>query len=203
MIELDEFRAVTGKGAASVNDAERRRRFERLFDENFRKLLGYALRRVADKTIAADIVAETFLVAWRRLDDVPHGDEARLWLYGTARRVLANHHRGERRRSGLVDKLGAHLDLTLPEASEEALDVRAALDRLDDADAELLRLSVWEGLTPAELATMYGVPPATMRTRLHRARARLREQLDAKRSVASGHEGYDGRPPVRDTEEES
>ncbi len=165
-----------------MSERERRLRFERLFNDNFRPLLGYAARRVADPTVAADIVAEVFTVAWRRLDEVPPDGEARLWLYGTARRVLANHHRSERRRSGLVVKIGAHLilhvDRAIPESAETAIDVRRALDRLPADGAELLRLVAWEGLTPTEIAQMWSIPAATVRTRLHRARQRLRDEIE-------------------------
>lgn len=165
-----------------MSERDRRLRFERLFDDNVRTLLGYAARRVADPTVAADIVAEVFTVAWRRLDEVPLDGEARLWLYGTARRVLANHHRSERRRSGLVAKIGAHLSLhvdrAITESAETAIDVRRALDRLPADDAELLRLVAWEGLTPTEIAQMWSIPAATVRTRLHRARQRLRDEIE-------------------------
>ena len=73
-------------------------RFRELFDSHFRELLGYALRRVGSPEDAADVVAETMLVAWRRIDEVPADGTARLWLYGVARRVLANHRRGQVRR---------------------------------------------------------------------------------------------------------
>ena len=66
-------------------------RFRRLYTANFAALLAYALRRVEQHEDAADVVAETFLVAWRRGPELPAGDEVRLWLYGAARRVLANH----------------------------------------------------------------------------------------------------------------
>ena len=75
-------------------------RFARLYRDHARGILGYALRRCPDPEDAADVVAETFLAAWRRLPEVPIGEEARLWLYGTARLVLANQRRGERRRIG-------------------------------------------------------------------------------------------------------
>jgi DNA-directed RNA polymerase specialized sigma24 family protein len=77
---------------------ERRHRFEELYAANCGPILGYVLRRTDNPHDAADVIAETFLTAWRRLDAVPPGDEARLWLYGVARRVLANYRRGERRR---------------------------------------------------------------------------------------------------------
>jgi RNA polymerase sigma-70 factor (ECF subfamily) len=81
-------------------------RFRRPFAETERELLTYVLRRVDRAEDAADVVAETFLVAWRRLDKVPAGDEARLWLYGVARRQLANQRRGQLRRLRLADRLG-------------------------------------------------------------------------------------------------
>ncbi|WP_276320735.1 RNA polymerase sigma factor, partial [Phytoactinopolyspora endophytica] len=82
-----------------------RARFEDLFTAESRAVLGYALRRVQVADDAADIVAETFLVAWRRIDDVPQGRDGRLWLYGVARRVCANHVRGDRRRHRLAERL--------------------------------------------------------------------------------------------------
>ena len=78
---------------------ERRSRFEAVYEAYHGPILGYVLRRTATPDDAADIIAETFLTAWRRLEEMPPGPEARLWLYGVARRVLANHHRGERKRS--------------------------------------------------------------------------------------------------------
>jgi RNA polymerase sigma-70 factor, ECF subfamily len=156
-------------------------RFSRLFADTERELLAYALRRVERPEDAADVVAETFLVAWRRLDRVPAGDEARLWLYGVARRQLANQRRGQLRRSRLADRLRAQLpaavaDLSGPEDHRVAA-VRAALARLDEEDREILRLSSWEGLSPSEIATVMGVPGVTVRSRLHRARKRLRSQV--------------------------
>ncbi len=190
-------------GAMAEGEVIRRRRFEALFEENFRPLLGYAMRRIDDTSAAADVVAETFTTAWRRLDDVPDGTEARLWLYGTARRVLANYRRGERRRGTLVDKLAIHLQSAVPGPDVASLVVREALERLDSKDAELLRLTAWEGLSPTELARMWGIPAATVRTRLHRARQRLRGLLDGERSASTGHVIGDGQPPIRGPEEES
>src|SRR3954464_15954393 len=79
------------------------RRFRALFDAEARGVLGYALRRVGHREDAADVVAETFGVAWRGMGDVPAGDDARLWLYGVARNVLANQRRGALRRQRLPD----------------------------------------------------------------------------------------------------
>src|SRR5215469_9083439 len=84
---------------------ERRDRFAAVYQAHHAAILGYALRRTRAPEDAADVIAETFLTAWRRLEEVPPEPEARLWLYGVARRVLANHHRGERRRSALTERL--------------------------------------------------------------------------------------------------
>ncbi|MFI0352965.1 RNA polymerase sigma factor [Actinomadura sp. 9N407] len=91
---------------------DRRARFEDIYASNRARILGYALRRTADPQDAADVLAETFLTAWRRLDDVPPDGQARLWLYGVARRVLANHHRGERRRTTLAADLADRITAT-------------------------------------------------------------------------------------------
>jgi DNA-directed RNA polymerase specialized sigma24 family protein len=72
-------------------------RFVEIYEHAYRPVLGYVLRRCRDPDDAADVVAETFTTAWRRIEEVPQGDEATLWLYGVARRTLANHRRGERR----------------------------------------------------------------------------------------------------------
>jgi RNA polymerase sigma factor (sigma-70 family) len=166
-------------------------RFRRLFDDTERDLLSYAVRRVQRPEDAADIVAETFLVAWRRLDDVPQGAEARLWLYGVARRQLANQRRGQLRRSQLVDRLRAELPGALVAGAgagnedERAADVRAALARLGAEDRELLMLSSWEGLSPGEIAVVLELPAVTLRSRLHRARKRLRAELSRAQAAAS------------------
>jgi RNA polymerase sigma factor (sigma-70 family) len=156
-------------------------RFRRLFAANERELLAYALRRVDRAEDAADVVAETFLVAWRRLKTLPQGDEARLWLYGVARRQLANQRRGQLRRSRLADRLRAELPAAVASArspeDHRVAAVRAALARLDEEDREILRLTSWEGLTPSEIAAVIGVPGVTVRSRLHRARKRLRSEL--------------------------
>jgi RNA polymerase sigma-70 factor (ECF subfamily) len=162
-------------------------RFRELFESEARGVLGYALRRVADREDAADVVAETFGVAWRRIDDVPAGAEARLWLFGVARRVLANQRRGELRRLRLADRLREQLRLSvsLDDAPDERADeIAAALAALSEQDREVLLLASWEELTPTEIAAVIGVPPATARTRLHRARGRLRGELQRTAHVA-------------------
>jgi RNA polymerase sigma-70 factor (ECF subfamily) len=164
-------------------DDDRATRFTRLFAATERELLAYALRRLDRPEDAADVVAETYVVAWRRLDAVPCGDAGRLWLYGVARRQLANHRRGQLRRSRLADRLREELPDAVAEFSKpgdhRSAALHVALERLDEDDREILRLAGWEGLTPSEIATVLGLRGVTVRSRLHRARKRLRQELMA------------------------
>ncbi|TCO26406.1 RNA polymerase sigma-70 factor (ECF subfamily) [Kribbella steppae] len=163
----------------SESPPDRLVRFENLFTCHHDPVLRYVVRRLDLREDAADLVAETFLVAWRRLDDVPK-DQALPWLYGVARRVLANHRRGETRRHGLADKLRDDLRAT-PAVSEPTFElqyVAEAFRQLSDADRELLSLVAWEGLDTAQLATTLGCSRGTAAVRLHRARRRLERLID-------------------------
>lgn len=154
--------------------------YRRLYAAHFDAVLGFAVRRTDRPEDAADVTADTFLVAWRRLAHVPAGEEARPWLYGVARRVLANHRRGDRRRGHLGDRLRRELAATLPDVSDEVVqraDVTAAMDRLSARDQEVLQLHLWEGLEPREIADVLGLTTVVVRPRLSRARARLRDLL--------------------------
>ncbi len=172
----------------------RRRRFEVLYAEHRACVLGYVLRRTDSTHDAADVIAETFLVAWRRLDDAPTGASARLWLYGVARRVLANHRRGERRRTQLAERLRGDLaSRDAPEAPSGRLaELAAAFGSLADGDREVLALEAWEGLSAEEVAAVLGCSRNAARIRLHRARRRLRAAI-----AASQGPGPDGAPPAR------
>lgn len=159
--------------------------FERLFAVSYEPLLAYAVRRCACGEDAADVVADTFAIAWRRLEQVPEGEQGLYWLYATARRVLANHRRGVQRRSALyerlVDEATRVFAASTPVEDSDVPGVAAALGRLGDTDRELLLLTAWEGLTPSQLGEVVGCSSATARGRLHRARSRLRRHLDAPR----------------------
>jgi RNA polymerase sigma-70 factor, ECF subfamily len=144
-------------------------------------VFAYALRRLGDEHAADDVVAETFLVAWRRRDSVP--ESARSWLLGVARKQLANRHRGDRRRAALIAKLARSAEPARGEAAvayNTAL--AAAFNALPPSDREVLGLVAWEELTPREAAAVLGVTPALFSVRLHRARRRL-----GKRLKAAGH----------------
>lgn len=164
---------------AARGDAEAR--FSRLYEENCEDLLAYALRRAATPEDAADLVAETFLVAWRRLANVPPGARTRLWLFGVARRLLANQRRGEFRRDRLADRLRAELAMAVAGdgAPAPADSVACALGRLEEPDREVLLLAAAEELKPAQIATVLEISPVAARSRLHRARRRLINELES------------------------
>lgn len=154
-------------------------RFTAIMRAHGRAVLGYLSRRAEPAQDAADLMAEVFVVAWRRLAEVPEPpDETRAWLLGAARLVLANHRRGAVRRN----RLAGRLRLAWRPATAENGDgpVRDALDTLGDDDRELLTLIAWEDLTPSQAAAVLGIPPATARKRLERARTRLRAAMGEK-----------------------
>lgn len=133
----------------------------------------YALRRTAPDE-AHDIVSEVFLIAWRRLEDVPA--EPRGWLLGVARRVASNSRRGSARRTALQERLTAEC----PPAPEEAggpVRLAEALLSLSETDREALTLTAWDGLSHREAAQALGVRESTFGVRLFRARRRLERAL--------------------------
>lgn len=165
-------------GSETLQDELAAARISDLYRNHARDVLGYALRRTRNPDDAADVVAETFLVAWRRLGELPLDGEARLWLYGTARNVLANQDRGARRRDRLTERLRGELRRQLPAGyAREGNELIEALAELGEADRELLMLIGWEELTPTQAARALGISPLAARTRLHRARRRLRARL--------------------------
>ena len=197
---------LRGSGGRIVA-GEREAAFRALFDANHQALLAYSLRRTATAQDAVELLSDIMLVAWRRIEDVPAGEAGRLWLYGVARNMLANQRRADRRRSRLVERLAADIDSAVDDMTQSIADglwVRSALARLGDDDREVLTLTSWEGLAPREVAIVLGIPAASVRTRLHRARSRMRVELEGatgERIGLVGQERGDGCSPVRDSEE--
>ncbi len=161
---------------------ERRDRFERLFADHYEALLAYALRR-ATRDEAEDVVADAYLVVWRRLDEVPA--DARPWLFGVARRVLADQRRGERRRASLRARIAAQ-PCPAPVTTGSS-DVLSALARIPERDRELLLLVAWDGLAPVQAARALGISRVAVRVRLHRARKRFATALDIRDSRQVSH----------------
>jgi RNA polymerase sigma-70 factor (ECF subfamily) len=163
-----------------VGPPETRQRFEEIYLTHYAAISSYVTRRTQSPDDIADVIAETFLTAWRRLADVPDGDDGRLWLYGVARRVLANHHRAATRRTALALRLRENLVLWADSVTEQPGDqARQAFMRLSGDDRELLSLVGWEGLGTAEIAKVLGCSRGAVRIRLHRARKKLAAELAA------------------------
>lgn len=164
------------------NERARRRRFEALFASYSSDIVAYCGWRASTASDAQDAVADVFLTAWRRLDELPEGDAARVWLYATARKVIANQRRSSRRRTALHQRLELEAASVQHEPGsqdgEHAL-VHEALRSLAPRDRELLLLAEWEGLAPAEIAAVLGCLTVTARGRLHRARRRFRTAYEA------------------------
>ncbi|WP_233197583.1 RNA polymerase sigma factor [Cryobacterium sp. Y57] len=151
-------------------------------EENARDLLTYFARRATVLDDAADLVSETMLTAWRRVRDLPVDPQgARMWLFGIARRVLANYHRGQRRGDALAERL--RLELAVAQtargylASNEQTEIRAAVAQLPPKLREITALVHWEGFTLTEAAQIIGIPASTARGRYATARAALRDLL--------------------------
>ena len=156
-------------------------RFRDVYEANHAALAAYALRRCSTPEDAADVVAETFAVAWRRIRQVPGGRDATLWLFGTARKVLANQRRGERRRARLSMRLSAEpavAHVPIAERTGELDLARAALARLPEQQRDLLGLVAWEGLSSSELAAVLRCSENAAKIRLHRARRALERELE-------------------------
>jgi RNA polymerase sigma-70 factor (ECF subfamily) len=155
-------------------------KFEALFREHYPLVRAYVLRRAAPDA-AQDAIAETFLVAWRRLEDVP--DDVVPWLYATARRVLANQRRSATRTAALEERIATAGPPAAPfDAAEHVADkelVRVALGRLSERSREALTLVAWEGLSTERAAQVAGCSKAAFAVRLHRAREQLTSELAA------------------------
>ena len=153
-------------------------RFDRLYGEHRRAVTAYCRRRMpADRV--DDVVAETFLTAWRRLADVPEGEPALLWLYRVAYRLVGHEYRSTSRRRRLGLRVAALPSPVAPSPEQHVADddeiqrVLQAAEQLNESDAEVLRLSGWEHLQHDEIAAVLGIAPNAVRQRLHRARRNL------------------------------
>ena len=167
-----------GTGSAAFVHPREDAVFAELYRRYHRAVRDFCRRRVASDLVD-DAVAETFLTAWRRLDDIPAGAEALVWLYGVAYRVIGHQRRSSARRRRLEDRLRSVVRRPAAAADESVVDgaqyrlVLAAAARLADTDAEVLRLVAWEQLSVAEVAAVLGIDPNAVKQRLHRARRNL------------------------------
>jgi len=156
-------------------------RFRSLYAATYAELLRFVTRRVPPAQ-AEDVVADVFLVVWRRVADLPaEVDDQRAWLFGIARHVLLNETRTRHRQDALAVRVADHLPEDHgvdPDLIARRLDLARAWPRLRAADQETIALTAWDGLTGSEAAAVLDISPVAYRLRLSRARAALRRHLD-------------------------
>jgi len=175
-----------------LSDEEARARFEELYTAHYRKIVAYARRRCYSSDHADDVVSATFLVAWRRLEDLLGADEPLAWLYAVAYRTVLSQRRQVDKTARLAEKATAQftnvvetVEATI-EARERLAAATAATRDLSPADQEILRLAGWEECTHAEIAVALGISRVLVRTRLLRARRRLRAAYEHRLSESAG-----------------
>jgi RNA polymerase sigma factor (sigma-70 family) len=188
--------ALWQRAAAGETEA-----FGTMFERHAGTVFNYCFRRTGNWSQAEELTAIVFLEAWRRRAQVVlERDEAVPWLLGVATNVLRNLRRSQRRNRAALERLPREHVANFAGDVDERLDderqmraVLRALERLPRADQDVLALCVWEELTYEQAALALGVPVGTVRSRLSRARARLREL-----SANPGHE-WDERIATEET----
>ena len=153
-----------------------RAEFEELYRATRADLLRYLIRRCPDAEEAADVLAETYLTAWRKLDTIPADEAAQLWLYGVARNLLRRSARRQRVAVSLIERLADELQTAQPNSAADQPrheELRLALAELSEQDREILTLNAWEGLAPREIAQVIDTNANIVRIRLYRARSQM------------------------------
>lgn len=175
---------MSGPGRGWLSEEEWVVVFGALYSAHRLDVLSYVRSRTGSIDDADDVVASTFLVAWRRIEDVSAADRPLAWLYSVAFKTLMADQRKRGRQAGVVEKLavepgtvGESVEAAVL-ASDDVERVRVAMLTLSSRDQEILRLVAWEQLDHSEVATVLGVSSVSVRSRLHRARRRLRSAYD-------------------------
>jgi RNA polymerase sigma-70 factor (ECF subfamily) len=175
-------KAKANEGGGGERPASATARFEELYDAHYSAVVVYVQRRVRHDRVD-DVVAETFLTAWRSIESVPHGEAARWWLYRVAYRSVGHLWRGRTRRERLHARIAALPDAPPPppelgiEHADELQCVLEAAAHLNKRDEEVLRLASWEHLTREQIAEVLDLTPNAVSQRLHRARANLTKEF--------------------------
>ncbi len=181
-----------------MTDPEAIERFTVLYDQHCRQVYAYAVSR-AGRQLAEEVVSEVFLIAWRRLTEVPA--PALPWLLTVARNVVIDQFRAAARQQSLAAELQTWTLAPQPGSGDvadqvtERLTVLTALARLSEADRELVTLLAWHGLTPRQAAQVVGCSTPTLFVRLHRARRRLEHAMDEAAESTEGDAGIRTRGP--------
>jgi RNA polymerase sigma factor (sigma-70 family) len=172
-------RTATNDSIYDLSERDLQERFRRAYRAHYGELFAYASRRLPDVSEAQDVVADTFLVLWRRFDEAPGEDELLPWLYGVARHVLSNRFRSRSRRDRLAARL-AQQPVAPTRGVEEIAGIRddtklvmEALLQLSESDREVLLLAAWERLSIRDIAATLNCSENAAAIRLHRARLRL------------------------------
>ena len=158
-------------------------RFREVHDRFYREVYAYCRRRTGADSVE-DAVADTFLTAWRKSDEIPPGDQALPWLYGVAFRVLSHQWRSDFRRGRLNQKVASFggISVSLPEeiviAGHEQRQLLTALGGLKPNDQEILRLTVWEELSQADIALALGISVGAVRQRFYAAKKKLADEYN-------------------------
>ncbi len=150
--------------------------FRRVYEENLKTIYGYVGARVQNRSDVPDLVAEVFATAWRRIGQMPVGQESRAWLVGVARRTLWHHYRAELRRGRLRDRIAAE-PAASPGENPAAVRLEWAFSRLASKDQEVLRMVTWDELSNEEAAEVLGCSKNALAIRIHRARRQLARQM--------------------------
>jgi len=178
------------KFEASIEDSPefRRERFRILYNDLYDELWRYIQRRSINTEEARDTLSEVFLVAWRRLEDIPAGNEARLWLFGVARNLVKTSWRKRKRSGDLLVRIGS--EMSTRGTTDEELDnsgvlkIVKALQFLSENDQEILRLLAWENLSHKEISVVLGCSENAVAIRIRRARVRLMKVLQSEKSFS-------------------
>jgi RNA polymerase sigma factor (sigma-70 family) len=184
-----------GRMTALQMDDDRSARFEALYGAHRRSIAAYVRRRVVEHDVE-DVLAQVFLIAWRRFAMIPPPPEDRLWLFGVARRMVADHRRSTVRRRRLSERLAEEARGPVgpvgPVGTFETTQLRVdrALQALRPGEREVLRLVLWDGASHAEAAALFGCSANAAELRYRRARDRFREAFLARSPT--------GRTPVQE-----
>ena len=179
---------MTRRRVSSGDDREQR--FRVLYEQSYGPISSYVKRRVRrDDGSDDDIVAETFMVAWRRLSDVPPPPQELPWLYTVARNLVANHVRNAQRSQALVTRLAIEESVVDDKSvgmSDLELRVQRAISQFSELDREIFRLVHWENLSHDEISVVMGITSRAVEARIARTRARVRQLINASPSKSIG-----------------